>query len=366
NSPKNPHQGGVSLFFVAMVAKNELNDNFLEYFDESVEFRQHTDKVTDNLTGMYLIEFAMDSGQSGGVSSPEFLTKLESFGEWLEQQSEVLHVSILTDVFKRLNKNLHSDDESYYRIPEDRELAAQYLLLYEMSLPYGLDLNNQINVDKSATRVTAKLKTMTSKEVLDFEQRILGWFDDNAPELSTYGVSPTVIFSHLGMRNIKSMIIGTTIALVLISVLLIFALRSFKIGALSVVPNLLPVGIGFGIWGLLVGEIGLALSVVAGMTLGVVVDDTVHFLSKYLRARRERGLNSEDAIRYAFSTVGVALTVNTVVLVAGFLVLATSAFRVNSDMGLLTAITIFIALVADFLLLPALLMKIDRGQNESS
>ena len=117
---------------------------------------------------------------------------------------------------------------------------------------------------------------------------------------------------------------------------------------------------GFGLWGLLVGEVGLALSVVTGMTLGIVVDDTVHFLSKYLRARRERGLESADAVRYAFSTVGMALWVTSIVLVAGFMVLSQSAFKLNSDMGLLTAITIGFALAADFLFLPPLLMKIDK------
>ena len=119
----------------------------------------------------------------------------------------------------------------------------------------------------------------------------------------------------------------------------------------------------FGAWGILVGEVGLAVSVVVAMTLGIVVDDTIHFLSKYLRARKERGMNAEDAIRYAFNTVGVALTVTTVVLVAGFLVIAQSNFKVNAEMGLLTAITIAIALIVDFLFLPALLLLVDGDKK---
>ena len=111
---------------------------------------------------------------------------------------------------------------------------------------------------------------------------------------------------------------------------------------------------------MLYGQVGLGLSVVAGLTLGIVVDDTVHFLSKYLRARREQGLSSEDAVRYAFHTVGIALLVTTLVLIAGFMVLHQSAFKLNSDMGLLTAITIGLALIADFIFLPPLLMKADR------
>ena len=169
-----------------------------------------------------------------------------------------------------------------------------------------------------------------------------------------------MMFAYIGQRNIRSMLTGTSIALVLISLILVFALRSVKIGLISLVPNLAPAAMGFGLWGWLNGQVGLGLSVVAGLTLGIVVDDTVHFLSKYLRARREQGLSSEDAVRYAFHTVGIALLVTTLVLIAGFMVLHQSAFKLNSDMGLLTAITIGLALIADFIFLPPLLMKADR------
>jgi predicted RND superfamily exporter protein len=169
-----------------------------------------------------------------------------------------------------------------------------------------------------------------------------------------------MMFAYIGKRNIISMLTGTSIALVLISLILIFALRSVKIGLISLIPNLAPAAMGFGLWGLLYGQVGLGLSIVAGLTLGIVVDDTVHFLSKYLRARREQGMNSQDAVRYAFHTVGVALLVTTIVLVAGFLVLSQSSFKLNSDMGLLTSITIALALLADFLFLPPLLMKLDK------
>ena len=159
------------------------------------------------------------------------------------------------------------------------------------------------------------------------------------------------------------MLLGTTIALILISFILIFALRSFKIGLLSLIPNLIPAALAFGVWGLVVGQIGLALSVVTGMTLGIVVDDTVHFLSKYLRARREKGLDAADAVRYAFNTVGLALVVTSIVLVAGFTVLTFSAFALNSNMAFMTAVTIVFAIVADFLLLPPLLMALDSKEK---
>jgi len=115
----------------------------------------------------------------------------------------------------------------------------------------------------------------------------------------------------------------------------------------------------FGIWGMTIHRVGLALSVIIAMTLGIVVDDTIHFLSKYLRARREHNLTPYESVRYAFNTVGTAMWITTVALVAGFLVLATSNFKMTSDMGLMTAMTISLALVMDFLFLPTLLMEVE-------
>lgn len=355
--------GAIAIVFIALIPRNELNDVFVEYFDESIEFRQHTDIVSANMTGIYFADFSMEADDEGGISEPEFLQQVGAYADWLREQPEVVHVNVIADTFKRLNKNMHGDDQARYTLPAQRDLAAQYLLLYEMSLPYGLDLNNQIDIDKSATRVSVTLHTLSTKQVLALEKRISNWFGEHAPNLQTAGASPTIMFSHIGARNIRSMLLGTSIALVVISLLLIFALRSLKLGLISLIPNLLPAGIAFGVWALVVGEIGLSLSIVAAMTMGIVVDDTVHFLSKYLRARREQNLNAADAVRYAFSTVGVALWVTTIVLVGGFLVLSMSAFELNAGMGLLTAITIAIALIVDFLFLPPLLMKLEEKSH---
>ncbi len=166
------------------------------------------------------------------------------------------------------------------------------------------------------------------------------------------------MFAHIGETNMASMLTSLPITLVLISALMIFALGSLRLGLISIVPNMAPAIIGFGLWALISGEINLGLSVVVTLTLGIVVDDAVHFLSKYQRARKQ-GQSAEEAVRYAFHTVGRALWITTVVLVAGFSVLAMSSFRLNADMGALSAIVIFIALVVDFVFLPALLMKFD-------
>lgn len=353
----------LSVALVALIPKNELNDTFVEYFDETVEFRRDSDYAAEHLTGVYFIDYALRSSEVGGISNPDFLKKTELFSQHLRSLPEVIHVQTITDTFKRLNKNMHSDDPAWYKLPEEREMAAQYLLLYEMSLPYGLDLNNQIDVSKSSTKVAVTLSTLSSNEILSLEQETKQWLKENLPDIEASASSPTVMFAHIGKRNIHSMLIGTTIALILISMTLIFFMKSFKYGLISLIPNILPAASAFGIWALYSGQVGLALSVVTGMTLGIVVDDTVHFLSKYIRARREKNMNAEEAVRYAFNSVGIALLVTSIVLIAGFMILAQSHFVLNAEMGLLTSIVIALALVLDFVLLPPLLMKFDGDKK---
>ena len=350
---------GLSIF----VPKNVLNDNFIKYFDESVPFRQATDFMEERLSGLMTQAIQVDSNASGGINDPEYLAVLEDFNAWMRQQPETENISILSDVIKRLNKNMHADDPAYYALPGQRALAAQYLLLYELSLPYGLDLNNQIDVDKAASRIMVTTKNLNSTQNIELENRIAQWFNERAPNYTITIASPNLMFAHIGQRNIVSMLLGTTIALILISLLLGIALRSVKFGLISLIPNLIPAAMGFGLWFFIDGQIGLALSVVTGMTLGIVVDDTVHFLSKYLRARRLKNKSTEEAVRYAFASVGRALWVTTLVLIAGFMVLAQSSFKLNADMGLLTAITIGIALIVDFLFLPPLLMLVDKTKK---
>ncbi|WP_180920604.1 efflux RND transporter permease subunit [Vibrio parahaemolyticus] len=354
-----PLSVAVIVVCASLIPLNKVNDESVEYFGQRNEFRQAADFMEERISGMTNISIAIKTNESQGIAAPDFLNTIGEFSSWLRDQPETDHVATLADVYRRLNKNMHGDDEAYYSLPQERELAAQYLLLYEMSLPYGLDLNNQINVDKSSIKMVLTVANLGSVELVDLENRIYQWFAERAPQYQVVASSPSLMFAHIGETNMASMLSTLPITLVLISALLIFALRSVKLGLISLMPNIAPAVIGFGLWALISGEINLGLSVVVTLTLGIVVDDAVHFLSKYQRARRE-GQTAEQAVRYAFHTVGRALWITTVVLVAGFSVLAMSSFRLNADMGQLSAIVIFIALVVDFLFLPTLLMLFDK------
>jgi predicted RND superfamily exporter protein len=353
------------VFLAAQIPKIKLNDQFVQYFDESIQFRTDADYVMKNLSGIYQVNFDLKAGESQGVSKPEFLQKVEEFTQWYRTVPGVMHVNSVTDTFKRLNKNLHGDDPSFYRLPESRELAAQYLLLYEMSLPYGLDLNNQIDVDKSATKVIITLGDLETNDIIAIAAKGEEWLKKNAPEsMHTIASSPAVMFSYITIRNVKAMFWGTLLAFGLITIVLIISLKSFKYGMISLLPNLVPAIMAFGIWSLAVGTAGFAIAIVTSVTIGIVVDDTVHFLSKYVRAKREGHSSTHEAIRYSFSNVGVALVVTSIILVLGFSVLMLSPFKMNAVLGALSALTIAIALIVDFFFLPAVLAMVDGVDNK--
>lgn len=356
--------GLLALLLIAQIPSIKLNDQFVNYFSRDIEFRRHTDWITQNLAGVYQIEFDLKSGESQGITDGQYLKTVDEFANMYRNVKDVTHVNSITDTFKRLNKNMHGDNPSYYRLPNNRELAAQYLLLYEMSLPYGLDLNNQINVDKSSTRVVVTFGDVDTTRMIELGKIGEEWLKNNAPEhMHTIAASPAVMFSQITTNNVKAMFWGTLFAFFLITLTLIIALRSVKYGLISLLPNIIPAGIAVGIWTLTVGEAGFAISVVFSVTLGIVVDDTVHFLSKYVRAKREKNLDTIDAVKDAFTNVGAALVATSVILVAGFGVMMLSSFKMNWVLGTLSAMTIAIALFIDFTFLPALLMILDKKKG---
>lgn len=353
-----------SAVLISFIPTLVLSDQWREYFAPRIEFRAETDKAIEHF-GFYPIEYSIPATEAGGISDPTYLKNLEAYTEWLRAQPNVTHVYSITDIMKRLNKNLNSDDPTYYRLPDNRELSAQYLLLYELSLPFGLDLNDRINIDKSATRVTATLDGYVSTErVREFLKQSEAWLTENAPEMAAPPTGPQVMFTFIAQRNVESMINGTGLAIVAIAIIMILSLRSFSMGMISLIPNALPILSAFGLWALLFGEIGFSVAAVAAISLGIVIDDTVHFLTKFMRARREKGFSCTDSIRYAFETVGVAIIVNTIVLASGFMMLVFSAFKINMEMGLLTSMSIVFALILDFLFLPAFLLLLARFSGE--
>jgi predicted RND superfamily exporter protein len=358
--------GAFAIVSILCIPMNRINDAYVEYFSTDTKFRQDTDFIAQNLTGVYSIELDIKSSRDVSISDPQFLRELDTFVEWARKQEIVAHVASITDIMKKISMNLHEDDPAYYRLSDDGEFSSQALFLYEMSLPYGLDLNNQVSQDKKSTRVVITLENMGTEDIILLERSIAAWIEKNTPDLISHAGSPTLMFSYISEQNVNSMLIGTFMSLALISLLIGITFRSWKFTSIAVVTNFLPITVAFGVWGLLVGEIGLSVSIVSGISLGIVVDDTIHLLANYNDGRKEQGLSSHDAILYAFGRAGGALLITSMVLIAGFGIMYLSDFLLNSAMGLLTAVTLFLAIVFDFTILPALLTIYDGDKADET
>lgn len=350
----------VAVVLISFAPRNTLEDDFIEYFSTDLPLRQAADFTIDNLTGPFVMSFSFDSGTPNGITRPAFLAKVDAFMSWARTQPEVIYVAGFPETLKRLNQDLHDDNPDMRRLPLQADLAAQYLLLYEMSLPFGLDLNNQISFDKSAMRIDVRIGGERTRGILDLADRADAWLQDNAPEMRTPGAGADVSWANIGQRNIDAMLTGSLLALGLITLTLILTLRSLRFGLMSLIPNLLPAAIAFGIWGILVGHINLAAAVVFSMTIGIVVDDTVYILTKYLHARRIQNLEPVAAMHYAIRTVARALIVTSVTLTAGFMVLATSDFNLNVTSGVMIAIVVSCAVIYDLVMLPSLVIWLDE------
>ncbi|MEN6541856.1 MMPL family transporter [Parvibaculum sp.] len=348
------------------LGKITLDDDFQRYFDKRFAYRQASDFAEDHLTGLNLIEFDVGSGRDNGVYDPAYQQKVADFAAWLRAQPKVVSVLSLPDITRRINKTINfGKPGNQDMIPDDSNRIAQYFLLYEMSLPYGASITDQINVNRSASRVTAILAHATASEIRATNGAAQAWLAANAPPaMQAKGISINVLFSHLSWDNIRSMIGSTIVSMLLIAVVVGVVLRSVTYGLLSIVMNVLPSVVGFGLWGLFIGQLGLSAAVITAMTIGLVVDDTIYFLLMY-QAARKRGLSAEEANNDVFVNVGVAMLVITSSLAVGFGVLMFSGFEVNYTLGAQTSIIILANLFIDWMMLPPLLRLIDRPRAPS-
>ncbi|MEM7497891.1 MAG: MMPL family transporter [Pseudomonadota bacterium] len=339
------------------------DDNFVQYFDDTYEFRRDTDFTEANLTGLNVIHFALRAGEEAdSVYDPTFLRRVDRFAAWLEAQPEVGHASAITETIKELNRALEGGRQEYYRIGETAEKNAQALFFYELSLPPGHDLNSALSIDRSETKISAIVPGLSSREILELGERARAWLAAEEPEIATSATGLSIAFAYVSRRNIEDMIVGTLAALTLVSLVMLFIFRSVRLGVVSLAPNIVPGLLAFGLWGYLVGQINLSSTVVSAMTFGIIVDDTIHLVMRY-RQGRLAGRSPEEAVRYSLTTAGLAITLTTVAIVLGFAVLTLSGFQLTRFLGGLSSLVVLFALVADALILAALLVSLDKDRG---
>jgi len=342
------------------IMNNVIDDRLLTYFAPEVPIRADTEYVMEHYSFFYGAFMPVSAGEDNGITSPDYLNRLDAFLTWARAQPEVRSAGGFSDVIKQLNRNMNGDDPDFYRIPDNQQLIAQYLLLYELSLPFGKDLSTQIDSSRSTSMLRIGFRDISSAGMRDFETRADVWMAENFPEhMRSHLTGPPMLFAHIWNDATESNLLGMGLAVLLICTLIGIMLGSAKLGVISLLPNVAPAVMAFGIWGLINAQIDIGSSIVAVIAFGIIVDDTIHFLHRY-RHFRQLGRSYTEAIEETFAAVGTALFTTTVVLSLGFGVLAFSDFTLNSSMGMLTGITIALALAVDFLFLPALLGVVDR------
>lgn len=356
---ENRKKVGVSVLLLlcmlaACMSQLRLSDDWFKYVEKGNSFRQQSDEIMQRF-GLSPVEFSIPAKGPAGVSDPAYLSNLQEFVSYLQSQPHVAHVYAITDILKRLNQNMNGDAPQTLRLPEDSKTAAQFLLLYEMSLPYGLDLNDRINIDKTASRVTVMLGNVTTEQSRTLIDNAEGWLKARHPEMAAEATGATVMVSMIAQRNLDSLAYSTVLAVLAISVAIALLLRSAVMGLICAVSTTLPIMAAFGVWALIEGTVGFSIAAVASISIGIIVDDTVHFLTKYTRTKGTYGCSNAEAAKQAFVGVGPAIMANTAVLMLGFFSLFFSTFKLNVDMGMLTFLAIGLSLISTFFFVTPLL-----------
>lgn len=352
----------VAGLFIAFVPRNVINDDIVKYYTPGTTFRQDMEFVNEHLTGIGELNYGLGAGGADAIADPAYLKRVDAFAGWLKTQPEVTQVNSAADIVKRVNQVMHGNDPAFYRIPDTREEVAQYLLQYELSLPYGQDLSYLLKFDRSASRVRVAVATSSGQVLIALNNRAEAWLKVNTPPvMHAQGASLYLLFAHISERCITGMLGGMIGSLLIESLFVMLAFGAWRLGVASFTGNIVPIAMAFGAWGWMNGNIDLGLTLVLGIAFSVVVDDTIHFIGKYERCRRE-GLSPEDAIRHSFRHVGFAIITTTAVLGMGYAWLANSAIQVTVNTAIVTVITMSFALLVDLFLLPVLFLYIDRRQ----
>lgn len=352
----------IAVLVATFIPRNEINDQFAKFFDTRREFRYSTDFADQHLSSVYDINVVLNSPYESGVYDVRYLKKLEKFNDWLQQQPYVVSVQSVLNPIKQISQTLHADDNTWHRLPDSTELAAQYFLLYEMNLPFGFSTTHLVSFDKQSSKVLVTLKELTTNQMLTVEREMNQWLQANASELSSYSGSIMLMFSHLAVNNATSMLAGSLLVLLFMGVVTGLSLRSFRLGVVTAVAIVVPAIMAFGLWGIFSGEVGLATAAAVSLTFGIVVDNAIHLLSKFRWHLRSSG-NAKRALVAAYSSVGLALIICNIVLILGFLVLGFSDFKLSAELGIFTALTFSLGLLVNFLMVPGLLLLFFRLQH---
>ncbi|MBD3320088.1 MAG: MMPL family transporter [Chitinivibrionales bacterium] len=340
----------------------ELNDMFIDYFDHSFAFRRHTDAIIENLTGLDYIECSFAAQKGGLITDSSYLSFIDRFCTWARTRGGVVHVAGISDILKVINFRLHRGRKEHYRIGSPA-LTQAILEGSGGSTARSAGMSLLVNDSATATRVFITVGKISAKELRSLEKAVNAWIDVNSPGTvsATIG-SISLMFAHISELNIKSMIRGIAVSLLAIFIALSILGKKLRWGFIGLFPNIVTLLMAIGLWGIITGQAGLAISIVAAMSLGIIVDDTIHLLYTFMTACSRKRLGPDDGVRYSLRHTADAIVFTSAILAAGFGILSFSGFRPTAHMGVLTTIILVFALAADLFLFSPLLMLL-RCEN---
>jgi len=345
--------------FIAIgLTQLKIDSNAVRYFKEDVPFRQTVNVIQNKLTGPMAYEVIIDSKEIDGIKEPLFMKEVEKFSKELQvKYSDARHTSSLVDVVKKFNEVINADKS----IPNEKNLIAQYLLLYSLSLPQGMEINDKMDVDEQYLRLTVSMNVVDTSQDLQMIEWIERWWDNSTYSAEVNG--QTIMFAHMQYDVTDTLIESILLAISAVSILMIFIFKSFKMIPLFLIPNILPIVLVVGAMGWLGITIDLGVAISGAIIMGIAIDDTIHFLVKYKEARK-LGLDFEDSLAFVMQFAGSAIIFTTLILSCSFIVFNLSDFMLNANFGLVTAIALLIAVSVDLVLLPAILSRYD-GKKKS-
>jgi predicted RND superfamily exporter protein len=346
---------GIFVLSALGIARLRVDSNFLNEFSEEEPIRIATNYVDEIMGGSYSFIYLFDSGAPEGIKSPEFLREVERLQVEADRHSQLVKKSYsIGDLLKDINKSFNEEDPAHYVLPETRELVAQYLLLYEMS--GGEELQDFISSDFARASLELRCKVVETSVLAEMADDLDAYME--AHPMSAASVSVTgigALWLELQEYITRSQIRGFLLAFSAIAALMCFVFKSVKTGLLAMIPNLSPVVLTLGVMGWVDMPLDYVRLMIATVAIGISVDDTIHHMTRF-RHEFLRSGSYEQALEAATLDVGRALVITSVVLVAGFLVFLLSRLDSMATFGVLLATTIGVALVADFLLMPALVL----------
>jgi len=358
--PKKIVAVGVLIFLIFFPAVFMLNfsHNIVEYFPDGSSYKKNLAFIDSRLKGSITLEVVVDTHAENGLHEPEMLNRIETFGrqtETLDQDGiAVGKVFSITDILKEINQALNENDPDYYSIPQDRRTVAQELLLFENS--GSDDLERIVDNQFSKTRITIKTPWVDAVVCENFIDKIQQRLSDQFQ--GSVSVHPTGLMALLARAisaAIYSMAKSYLVAFFAITILMVVLIGNWKLGLVSMIPNFLPILTTMGIMGLLNIPLDINSLMIGSIAIGIVVDDTVHFIYNFQKYY-DRSANPYEAVRETLLGTGRALLITSLVLCTGFFILMFASLNHLVNFGFFTGITILIALAADFFLMPAIMV----------